>query len=526
LALNAIYYFALKGHVMHNFMGRVFILVAMLTASKVVLGDPLIFPDTAIPSTPRTFGVPFDTPSSTTVRPFQLRSLPASGLYPQVLDLSPYRPTVVASGNMIQTKGIFPGRGYLYIADTGKDEKHNEPGRIWRFDPLSSNLTLFFESVDLINPKWLYYYTGATKEEDRVIISDYGEESTPRQRGTGRGAKVIAIPVRSDGVAGSPAILHAGPPLFNPEGVTVIGRTVILSDWAAGPLTTRPEVPNDPYHAGAVFAIPMDGGPVTQLFPDHQWITLIGACQFEDASGILYLRLIDIDGGRLDTAQPTFARSGVAAFWRAQVLSKEPLRLGPLEEIPLTEDFALELPLATLNQRASQIRIDTRDGAKFPNGSTSQAFAIESVRRLGAIRTVVQSSIRDVDFAITTSVLDEDNHLLEEQRHVFRKDMARSILPLDNKHGGRAPPKMVLPLSASADGTSQTLFLFPSSGGTPAVLWHGAPFSQPMGVQFSADGLSLYVTDQNAGPDGKSVLFKVNLPQSAEIASMFPYALK
>ena len=264
-------------------------------------------------------------------------AFPASELAPLVTDVTSFKPIVAASGDMIQTKGIYPGRGFMYIADTGKDGKRNESGKVWRFDPKTGALVKFYESRSLITPKWLFYYTGETPHDDRLVVADLGEEPVPRNPGSGVGAKVISIPILDDGTAGTVKILHEGPPFRSPEGVTVIGKTVIVSDWAAGAETTRAEAPHDPYLQGQVFALPLEGGAPKVLFPDHKWVTIIGACQFRDNQGRLFLRLIDIDGGRLQTVDPTFPRSGLVKYFISEVISAEPLVLASLQEQVLFE---------------------------------------------------------------------------------------------------------------------------------------------------------------------------------------------
>jgi hypothetical protein len=47
--------------------------------------------------------------------------------------------------------------------------------------------------------------------------------------------------VNADNFAGPSRIRYARAPLSSPEGVTVIGDTVILTDWSGGPTITRSE---------------------------------------------------------------------------------------------------------------------------------------------------------------------------------------------------------------------------------------------------------------------------------------------
>ncbi|MGO7182493.1 hypothetical protein ACCT14_20520 [Rhizobium brockwellii] len=436
---------------------------------------------------------------------------------PKLLDVSAFKPKIVASGDMIQTKGIYPGRGYFYIADTGKDRKHSEIGRIWRFDPKSGQLVKFYESDNLLTPKWIFYYTGATPSEDQLIVADLGDEPIPRNPGTGVGAKVISIPIREDGTAGPAKILHEGKPFRSPEGVTVIGKTVILSDWAAGSETTRPEVPDDPYLQGLVFALPLEGGPPRVLFSNQKWVTLIGACQFRDIHGDLFLRLIDIDGGRLETEEPTFPRSGLVKYLIAKVMSEEPLVLGELKEQKLYEDVPIVLPAGVL-EAASGFKIRLKNGVLFLDGSTEKTFGS------GTSRFTVRSPNTDDEVAFRASLLDSSGKEIKTHEVSVPKLQEGGAVPLNNKHAGSGREKFSHSegvLSGSVDGTSRALFIFPPKGGTPAILWRGVPFHEPMGVQFAKDGSKVYVTDQAAGTDGKSVLFELTMPDENALSEMF-----
>lgn len=499
-----------------------------------------------VASLPRVFGKPVadmdiavllaeganKTPRNEHPDPSKVLSLGETGDDIAVRDVSAYEPKVVASGDMIKTKGIYFGRGALFIADTGKNANHNEPGKVWRFDLKTKELSLFYSSPDLITPKWLFYYHGATPAEDKVIVSDYGQETAPRQPGTGVGAKVISIPVNVDGTAGNPAVLHAGPPFQSPEGVTVIGKTVILADWAAGAETARPEVPDDRYRAGLLFAFPLEGGEPRVLFPEKKWVTLIGACQYSDKDGNLYLRMIDIDGGRIDTAFPTFPRSGVASYWTAKVLSEDPLVLGPIQRMAMTEDVPLHITLPPFNP-AKQKVIARLTGTDVFDGDTDQKVLSAGSKPGDSKLALVHSSMDEPSIKLDIIVSDVDDHVVSRATESFVKAMDRSAIPMDNKHAGArrmasaiAPPPDKFVISGSADGTTRALFLFPPKGGTPAILWKGAPFVQPMGVQFSDDNSKIYVTDQAAGKDGKSVLFELAAPPLADLKAMFPEKLQ
>ncbi|MCT4334295.1 hypothetical protein MU516_15625 [Paracoccus sp. YLB-12] len=483
--------------------------------------------DTPFQSLPRMFGERIDELQiHTTNMGIQNKGNEDSGLFsampfdsdiPSKINASEFAPVIVAEGDMIQTKGIFPGREFFYITDTGKDSLRNESGRIWRFDPRTNDIVKFFESSDLINPKWIFYHS-REGSPDLLIVSDLGEEPIPRAPGTGRGAKIISIPIVGQGLAGEPTILFEGPPFRSPEGVTVIGETVIVSDWAAGSLTTRPEAPDDEFNQGAVFKLPLNGGEPTKLFEEHKWVTVIGACQFFDADGKRYLRIIDIDGGRIQGIDPTFPRSGTVKYFIAEVLSEDPLLLGPLTEAVMLEDTPIDL------------REFVVDGSEIQSVSSSTP-----ARVLGRIDDQSQSNTSELIKTVRSPNSLERVDLIIEYKDPetasnriltvsIPKGQLFGAVPQDNKHAGARVVQfsgVERSLSASADGTSRSVFIFPSMGGIPAVLWSGNPFQQPMGVQFSSDGESIYVTDQAAGENGMSVLFKVPLPRTSSLEIMF-----
>lgn len=469
-------------------------------------------------SVPNAFGEPVSPTSSTNTLTAKFYSSPGA----RTLDPSFYKPTIVASGPMIQTKGIYPGREFFYITDTGKDARHDENGRIWRFNPATGDLELFYTSKDLINPKWIFYHESDSGKDDILLISDYGREPVRRSPGTGEGAKVVVVEISNSGEIGKVRTLHEGAPFRSPEGVTLIGDTVIVSDWAAGPETTRYEAPNDIYLSGRVFALPLDGSqPPVELFPSKKWVTLIGACQFNLENGDTYLRLIDIDGGRIDDEYPTFERSGLAKYWTSRVISKKPLVLSELSPTPLFENTIINFKVDNASKYYSKIIISNEwNNFTFYRGDLSKNYNT----------ITVQSPISESFIDLIIQETDEENNTISISTKSIEKSLSGAILPFDNKHAGAItkPTRRAsgnteqhLTLSGSADGSSQTLFLFKPLGGPLASLWHGAPFSQPMGVQFARDGKSVYVTDQDAGEDGKSVLFEIPMPSDSALAQTF-----
>jgi hypothetical protein len=106
------------------------------------------------------------------------------------------------------------------------------------------------------------------------------------------------------------------------------------------------------------------GGVPTALFEDNPWVVLIAACKYwiDDK---LYLRVIDIDGGRADRSSLAYLpQSGTPAFYQAEVLSTSPLRLGPLERTFLAEDGPVTFQFSGLMPE-DLIRITMRNGATF-----------------------------------------------------------------------------------------------------------------------------------------------------------------
>lgn len=433
----------------------------------------------------------------------------------------PFRPVPLVSGlPLIQTKGIVKGNGFLYIADTGKDATHNEPAKIWKLNPKTKELSVFYQGPFLVNAKWLFFNPANDKRPAELFVSDYGVEPSPRTPGTGEGAKVFAIPVDANGNALAPRVLHQGTPFRSPEGITVVGDSVVVADWAAGPETTRSGRPGT-FNRGMAFRIPIEGGKPEQLFPDQLWITLIGACRYEGEDGNAYLRFIDIDGGRAHKEGAYLPQSGLVAFYRARILSEFPMSLGSLERVTIRELMPLKLDGFTL-RAGDRVNVELHDGARFMNDQTRTTLMISEKDAPNIPEMMVESDSDTTSLRATVEVI-QSGKIISRALVQFPKifDMAR---PMDNKHGGAVRTKSTINmprLMATADGTSRGLYLIPANGGVPATLWRGDPFVQPMGVQYSWDGSVLWVTDQSAGPNGTSVVFEVRLPTVTERKQMF-----
>ena len=436
-------------------------------------------------------------------------------------EVSPFRPVPLVSGlPLVQTKGIVKGDGFLYIADTGKDGTHNEPAKIWKLNPKTKDLSVFYQGPLLVNAKWLFFNPASGKRPAELFVSDYGVEVSPRTPGTGVGAKVFALPVDANGDALTPRVLHQGPPLRSPEGITVVGDRVVVADWAAGPETTLLGRPGT-FNRGIAFSIPIEGGKPDLLFPDHLWVTLIAACRYEGPDGNAYLRFIDIDGGRAHKEGAYLPQSGLVAFYRARILSEFPMTLGSLERVVIRELMPLKLDGLILLP-GDRVNVELHDGARFTNDQIRTTLHVGKAGAANPPQVMVESDSDAEDLHATVEVIRSNKIIarsLLRSPKVF--DLAR---PLDNKHGGAVRTKFTINmprLMATADGTSRGLYLIPANGGVPATLWRGDPFVQPMGVQYSWDGSVLWVTDQSAGPDGTAAVFEVRLPTVAERKQMF-----
>lgn len=454
-------------------------------------------------------------PSQAVERKFTRLTINATGM------ADPFRPVPLVSGlPLVQTKGIVKGDGFLYIADTGKDGTHNEPAKIWKLNPKTKELSVFYQGPLLVNAKWLFFNPASDTRPAELFVSDYGVEPSPRTPGTGEGAKVFALPVDSNGDALAPRVLHQGPPFRSPEGITVVGDSVVVADWAAGPEITLFGRPGT-FNRGMAFRIPIEGGKPEPLFPDQLWVTLIAACRYEGEDGNAYLRFIDIDGGRAHKDGAYLPQSGLVAFYRARILSEFPMTLGTLERVVIRELIPLNLDGAML-RAGDRVNIELHDGARFSNDRTRTTVRMSRKGAPKLPEMLVESDSDATSLRATMEVVRAGKIIgrtLVQSPKIF--DMAR---PMDNKHGGAVRTKFTINmprLMATADGTSRGLYLIPANGGVPATLWRGDPLVQPMGVQYSWDGTVLWVTDQSAGPDGTAAIFEVRLPTVAERKQMF-----
>ncbi|GKZ51687.1 hypothetical protein AbraIFM66951_006746 [Aspergillus brasiliensis] len=445
------------------------------------------------------------------------RSVFQSGEIPPDLALLRPKPLVIGYP-LIQTKGIARGDKFLYIADTGKDGTNNEPAKIWKLDPVTRNLTVLYTGPLLVTGKWLYFKEADSNGPAEVVVSDYGEEPSSRSPGTGKGAKVFAIQLDGNGDANNTRVLFEGAPLRSPEGIVVIGDSVILADWAAGPNTSVPDRPVT-FNAGKVFEIPLAGGSPVERFADHTWVTLIGACRYADEDGKTFLRLIDIDGGR-PAGNLSLPQSGLVQFHRSELISTSPLILGMLEKVAHREEFQMEVDIPGL-QEGDTVEIEAERGGIFADGGVVKKIAI-SDQAPKTLSFHIESNRDAPSVAFKTSVI-RNQILLDTVMTEKTKSLPDPVLQ-DNKHAGSVAQHLqhIPRLAASADGTSQSVSWIAPKGGVPVTIWQGQPLAQPMGVMYSWDAEKIWVTDQAAGPNKTAAVFEIELPPADVRRALFP----
>lgn len=432
-----------------------------------------------------------------------------------------FRPVPVAIGYpLIEPRGLVKGRGFLYISDSGRDENHNETATIWRLEPYQKKLEVFYRGPLLKSSKWLWYVFGTEGKSDEIIVSDFGEELGFHQQGTGSGAKVFSIQVKPDGSAGETRILHEGAPLKNPQGVTVIGNSVIVSDTRAGEITSRKDAPDVKFRNGALFSIPLAGGKPTRLFGEQTFVTLVGSCVYEE-DGQQYIRIWDIDGGRRDTSKFAWMdHSGFIALKRTKVESVEPLRLGPLEDIPLLEEFSVSVLLDKAN-RAERISVKGVNGTILSEGLDQLTHAGGSILD-NRLKFIAASPISESKVRIEITYTRASDNRTTTQTMEFDKDDSSEISPFrDNKHGGAAAVPGEQRLDISVDGIARTVTMFPPAGGISVNLWQGAPIGTPMASHFSWDGKVIWLSDLNGGPNGTGAIWQIPVPSNQELTAMY-----
>ncbi|MER8894204.1 hypothetical protein [Mesorhizobium sp. M0676] len=421
---------------------------------------------------------------------------------------------------LIQTKGVILVGRRLFISDTGKDGKHKERATIWKFDLDSKSLEIFYRGPLLETSKWLAYSPGQGALGPEIIISDLGVEPTPRQPGTGEGAKVFAIPLNQDGTPGEPRIIFSGPPLRSPEGVAVVGDSIVLADWAAGQEMSRPEMPTEKFRRGKIFKIPLAGGTPVELFPEHEWVIVIGVDAFQTPER-KFVEFIDIGSGRLDeSGRSPLPYEGTPEVFRSEVISESPLELGPPERILVTEDSAVALKIDGMAP-GYRLSVTPSGTTRFGDESVVKMFDNEDLQRSGGLAAVIlRSDVSLANVSVNARILEGDTEVSTSE-FTFQKPLQWNG-PLAHPKKDSAIARGHAPLmKIGADGTTSSIFVFPFAGGTPGILWRGAPLSQPIGTQATTDGEAIYVTDQSAGPNETSGIFSVRTPSEGELNRMF-----
>jgi hypothetical protein len=428
-----------------------------------------------------------------------------------------YRPQAVFIGPpLIEPRGMVKGKGWLYISDSGHDENHSEPATIWRLDPKTKRLDVFYRGPLLINSKWLWFVEGAEGRPDELLVSDFGEEPAVHSEGTGVGAKVFAIEVRTDGSAGSTRVLHEGLPFRDPQGITVIGDTVIVADTRAGELRSRADAPGVKFSNGVIFALPLQGGNPVRLFSDQVFVTLVGSCTYFDGDG-QYLRFWDIDGARRDTSKYAWMpHSGFALLKRVRIESVKPLTFGPVETVPFIEEFPIKFNVEGLKAN-SIVVLRGLNGTTLAGGNESLVL-----KAAGPTTVIVEGATTESKLSVEATIIEDDKPIFGPGRFDIPKDDESALaIARDNKHAGARADYILNGVDVTVDGIPRTVGLFPRQGGVITLIWQGPPLSTPMASQASWDGSLIYVTDLSGGPNGTGAVWQLPMPSMAQISSMY-----
>jgi hypothetical protein len=396
--------------------------------------------------------------------------------------------------------------------------------------------------------------------EKLLIVADQGE-ATSEYTFTGRGAKVLAIPVLDDETAGVPVVLWEGPPFFCPTGVVVIGEFIYVTDPCAGPTQTRAGVS---FPGSVIFALPVAGGHPQVLASGAPFTSLIGICPLIPGEIIVN----DTDSGRLDPTA-TGGRSGFAPpagaeRWIIRIDDPfrpalgTPVRTRFTEESPVLLEFAGRSRGYRLGTGAPDalITIRTSEGTMIvlPQGGTTDRLEVEARSLVDGTRLplILASDVNSENLTLSATVTARggDANLLAQlaapagprgSRTVLaepgscdcplhdqgasgsasaaarwvcgcRKDASRSPILHDNKHGG-ARLRDPLAVRLLADGGGQVydrftldnapgkgaVYIYPDGGGTPVSLWQGAPLVRPLAGQLNESGTLMWISDQATG---------------------------
>lgn len=477
-------------------------------------------------------------------------------------------PTLLWQGEpLVHPRGIMldPDGNALWVSDPGEPERDpvNKPARIVRF-PLSNGVigqpeVFFVRPGFLFGAKWAVpARVGGTKQ---IIVADQGE-ATSEYTFTGRGAKVLTIPVLADGSAGTPTVLWEGPPFFCPTGVVLIGEFLYVTDPCAGPTRTRAGVS---FPSSAIFAVPVTGGLPRLLASGEPFTSLIGICPLVPGEIIVN----DTDSGRLDPTatggRNGFAPPAGAERWILKITDPTTPTLGPpvrttfTEETPVRLEFKSSDPEYRLGIEAPQalITITTNGGTLIvlPAGGTTDRLEVEAGALIDGTQLplVLASSVNGEELSVRATVTAQTASSVRAASSATRELQARgrvSVLqdggcecPLhdqggsgsstdatawdcdcskdpdrpprfsDNKHGGARRRADLALESTQSSGSGWVydrftldnaagkgaVYIYPDGGGTPVSLWSGAPLVRPLAGQLNEAGTLMWITDQATG---------------------------
>lgn len=452
---------------------------------------------------------------------------------------------VVWSGGPFTTpRGIVRAGNALYVADPGRSAKPGvagifSPARIIRF-PLIGNRVgepeIFFEDESfLINAKWIAHPHGS--RQDILYVADQGEE-LPGFINTGKGAKVFRLPILPNGRAGKPFVLHEGAPFVCPTGITVIPPYVFVADSCAGGMRNRVEMPGRFFPSSIIYAVPINGGKPIRVWEGSPLTTAIGLCDWHGygANRRIYLVVNDLNSGRLNWKRkdfPSLSPEAGAEIWLIPILSLSPLKAGPPEKLPITEEGTVQIRLPAIPP-GGRVVVGTRNGTRFPNGGTKVTLAPYSVGPDGVLTLTVVSPADQDSVDVEVSVFAQSGDLLVQAQFQVQKDPDQDVMFGHNKHGGlitppleepptpqpRGSPSSSTPLHFTVDEGYEagmgTIWIY-QPGATPVVLARGDPMRRPLAGEVSVDGTVLWVTDQ-AG-----ALLELAVPKDTVVRRLFPY---
>ena len=129
-------------------------------------------------------------------------------------------------------RGITRLGNALYVTDPGLPTDSPRRPRIIKFPLVNGQPgapVVFFERPGfLLSAKFSSPASGYNGGGDALVVADQGEE-LPNGTFTGRGAKILLLPILPDGQAGEPQVIREGAPYFCPSGILVVERLIYVS---------------------------------------------------------------------------------------------------------------------------------------------------------------------------------------------------------------------------------------------------------------------------------------------------------